>query len=168
MKKLIITTLIMVFSISMSAQSMTIDRLYNHYKGEEGVVAMRIPGFVMRLTCSIADLDGEERQLLRSMRSVTVLTIADPDLYRDVNFTEEVDLSGMKGGYQLLLEVHEGNEDVMIMTREKHGKIRDLIVLVGGDDNVMVHVRGRMKSNLLESLSNVAGIEELRYTREIG
>ncbi len=55
----------------------------------------------MKLAGSIADLEQEEKQLLRSLRSVTVLTIEETDLYPDVNFTEEVNLTNMKGGYQI-------------------------------------------------------------------
>ena len=167
MKKIILSALIIVIGMSLFAQPAGFDRLYYSYKGEEGVVAIRIPGFVMKLAGSIADLDREEKQLLRSLRSVTVLTIEETDLYPDVNFTEEVNLSHMKGGYKLLLEVHDGEEDVMIAAREKNGKIRDLIVIVGGGDNVLVHVRGRMNSNLLENLSEVAGVDELHFTAKI-
>lgn len=167
MKKIILSALLIVFGMSLFAQPAGFDRLYYSYKGEEGVVAIRIPGFVMKLAGSIADLDREEKQLLRSLRSVTVLTIEETDLYPDVNFTEEVNLSQMKGGYKLLLEVHDDDEDVMIAAREKNGKIRDLIVIVGGGDNVLVHVRGRMNSNLLENLAGVAGVEELHFTAKI-
>lgn len=167
MKKLIFFTLIVTFSVSMAAQPAGIDRLYYSYKGEEGVVALRIPGFVMKLAASIAGLDHEEKQLLRSLRSITVLTIEETHLYPGVNFTEEVDLTSMKGGYQLLMEVHDGNKDVIIAVREKKGKIRDLIIVVGGDENVLVHVRGRMDSNLMENLAEVAGIDELRFTAQL-
>jgi hypothetical protein len=167
MKKLILSALIITMGVSLFAQPAGVDRLYYNYKGEEGVVALRIPGFLMKLAGSIADLDREEKQLLRSLRSVTVLTIEETDLYPGVNFTEEVDLSRMKGGYQMLLEVHDGNEDVVIAAREKKGKITDLIVIVGGDENVLVHVRGRMQSDLLENLAEVAGIDELKFTAKI-
>jgi len=167
MKKLILSALIITMGVSLFAQSAGVDRLYYNYKGEEGVVALRIPGFLLKLAGSIADLDREEKQLLRSLRSVTVLTIEETDLYPDVNFTEEVDLSRMKGGYQMLLEVHDGDEDVVIAAREKKGKITDLIVVVGGDENVLVHVRGRMDSNLLENLAEVAGVDELKFTAKI-
>ena len=167
MKKLILSALIITMGVSLFAQSAGVDRLYYNYKGEEGVVALRIPGFLLKLAGSIADLDREEKQLLRSLRSVTVLTIEETDLYPDVNFTEEVDLSRMKGGYQMLLEVHDGDEDVVIAAREKKGKITDLIVVVGGDENVLVHVRGRMQSDLLENLAEVAGIDELKFTAKI-
>ena len=167
MKKIILSALIITFGLTLFAQPAGFDRLYYNYKGEEGVVALRVPGFVIKLAGSIADLDREEKQLLRSLRSVTVLTIEESDLYPDVNFTEEVNLSRMKGGYQILLEVHDGGEDVVIAAREKKGKITDLIVVVGGDENVLVHVRGRINSNLLESLAEVAGIEELHFTSQI-
>ena len=167
MKKLILSALIIAMGASLFAQPKGIDRLYYNYKGEEGVVALRIPGFVMKLAGSIADLDREEKQLLRSLRSVKVLTIEESHLYPGVNFTEEVNFSRMKGDYKLLLEVHDGNEDVVIAAREKNGKITDLIIVVGGDDNVLVHVRGRMNSNLLENLANVAGVDELNFTAQL-
>lgn len=165
MKRLILSLLILSIGITLFAQPAGFDRLYYQYKGEEGVVALRVPGFVMRLAGAIGDLDGEERELLRSLRSVTVLTIEEADLYPGVNFTEEIKLSGKQ--YKLLMEVHDGDEDVIIAAREKNGKIRDLIVVVGGDENVLVHVRGRMESDLLENLANVAGVDELHFTAQL-
>ena len=67
----------------------------------------------------------------------------------------------------MLMEVHEGEEDVIIAAREKNGKLRDLIVVVGGDENVLVHVRGRMDSDLLENLAGVAGVDELHFTAQL-
>jgi hypothetical protein len=167
MKKLILSTLILAFGITLFAQPSGFDRLYYQYKGEEGVVALKVPGFVMKLAGSIADLDREEKELLRSLRSVTVLTIDDSHLYPGLNFTREVNLSNMKNGYKMLLEVHEDDEDVIIAAREKNGKLRDLIVIVGGSDNVLVHVRGRMDSDLLENLADVAGVDKLHFTAQL-
>ena len=167
MKKLFFSAILLTFGLSMFAQPAGFDRLYYEYKGEEGVMALKIPGFVMKLAGSIADLDHEEKALLKSLRSVTVLTIEEDHLYPDVNFAQEINLSNMKGGYKMLMEVHNGDEDVIIAAREKNGKLRDLIVVVGGDDNVLVHVRGRMDSDLLENLAGVAGVEELHFTAQL-
>lgn len=167
MKKLILSLLIISSGLTLFAQPAGFDRLYYQYKGEEGVVALKIPGFVMKLAASIADLDREEKALLKSLRSVTVLTIEDSYLYPDVNFTEEINFSKLNNGYRLLMEVHDEDEDVIIAAREKNGKLRDLIVVVGGDDNVLVHVRGRMESDLLENLAEVAGVDELHFTAQL-
>ena len=130
-------------------------------------MALRIPGIVMRIAGSIADLDHKERELLKSMKSIKILTIGNSSLNNGVNFVDEVDLNNLNSGYNLLLQVKDGDEDVVILAREKRGCIKDLVVLVGGDENVMVHIRGRMHSDLLESLAEVSGIKELRYTKEI-
>jgi len=167
MKKILFTAIILTFGFTLFAQPAGFDRLYYEYKGEEGVVALKIPGFVMKLAGSMADLDREEKALLKSLRSVTVLTIEEEHLYPGVNFTEEINLSNMRGGYKMLMEVHDGDEDVIIAAREKNGKLRDLIVIVGGDDNVLVHVRGRMDSDLLENLAGVAGVDELHFTAQL-
>ena len=167
MKKLILSLLIISIGLTLFAQPAGFDRLYYQYKGEEGVIALKIPGFVMRLAGSIADLDRDEKELLRSLRSVTVLTIEEEHLYPNVNFTDEINLSKLDNNYKLLMEVHEDDEDVIIAAREKNGKLRDLIVVVGGDENVLVHVRGRMESNLLENLAEVAGVDELHFTAQL-
>ena len=167
MKKLILSLLIISTGLTLFAQPAGFDRLYYQYKGEEGVIALKIPGFVMKLAGSIADLDREEKALLKSLRSVTVLTIEESHLYPDVNFTEEINLSKLNNGYSLLMEVHNADEDVIIAAREKNGKLRDLIIVVGGDENVLVHVRGRMESNLLENLAEVAGVDELHFTAQL-
>ncbi len=167
MKKLILSLLIISTGLALFAQPPGFEKLYYQYKGEEGVVALRIPGFVLRLAGSMADLDHEEKALLRSLRSVQVLTIEESYLYPEVNFTEEINLANLNNSYQLLLEVHDGDEDVLIAAREKNGKLRDLVVVVGGDENVLVHVRGRMDSDLLENLAHVAGIDELHFTAQL-
>jgi hypothetical protein len=167
MKKLLFSAILLTFGLSIFAQPAGFDRLYYEYKGEEGVIALKIPGFVMKLAASMADLDHEEKALLKSLRSVTVLTIEEDHLYPGVNFAREINLSRMGDGYKMLMEVHDGDEDVIIAAREKDGKLRDLIVVVGGDDNVLVHVRGRMDSDLLENLAKVAGVDELHFTADI-
>ena len=167
MKKILFSALIIAFSVSLYAQPNGFKDIYYDYKGGEGVVALRIPGFVMRFAGAIADLEGPERKLLRSLKSVTVLTIEEADLYPGVNFAKEMNITNLGSGYHLMLEVHDGDEDVIIAVREKKGKIRDLIVIVGGDENVLVHVRGRMESDLLENLAEVAGVDELHFTAQL-
>ena len=167
MKRLIIAAIALVFSISLFAQPSGYHDVYRTYKGEEGVVALRIPGFLLRFAGMCAGLEHDERELVRCLKSVTVLTIEDDHLYPGVNFASEMDITRMKDNYNVLMEVHDGDEDVIIAAREKKGKITDLIVVVGGDENTLVHVRGRMESDLLEQLAKVSGVKELQITAKL-
>ncbi len=167
MKKLILSAIAILFAISTFAQPAGYNSVYNTYKGEEGVTCIRVPGILMKFAGMCAGLDGVERQLVRSLKSVSVLTIEDQELYPGVNFANEMDQSRMKGDYNIMMEVHDGSEDVIIAVREKKGKITDLIVVVGGEDNTLVHVRGRMNCDLLEELAAVSGIKELEITAKL-
>lgn len=167
MKKLIISTFVIAFCVSLLAQPAGYHNIYNNYKGEEGVMSIHIPGILMKFAGLCAGLEHNERQLLRCLKSVSVLTIENSDLYPGVNFAEEMDLSRMKGDYNLLMEVHDGNDDVIIAAREKKGKITDLIVVIGGEENTLVHVRGRLQSDLLKELAEVSGVKELQITAKL-
>ncbi len=167
MKKLIIASIALVFTVSLFAQPSNYRHLYQSYKGEAGVTSIHVPGFLLKFAGMCAGLEGDERELVRCLKSVTVLTIDDNHLYPGVNFTEEMDITRMKDNYKVMMEVHDGDEDVIIAAREKNGKITDLIVVVGGDDNTLVHVRGRMESDLLQELAKVSGVKELQITAKL-
>ncbi|PID91471.1 MAG: hypothetical protein CSA96_08180 [Bacteroidetes bacterium] len=157
----------LAFSLNTSAQPAGFNKLYHAYKGEEGVVALRIPGCLIRLAGNIGDLDGPERHLLRCLRSVTVLSIDERQLYPGLNFADELKLDAMNENYRLMMEVHDEQEDVIVAAREHRGRITDLIVVVGGSDNVLVHIKGRLRHDMLGSLANVAGIDKFPFTSEI-
>jgi hypothetical protein len=148
-------------STALSAQTIGTEILYQKYKGEEGIISIWLPGIAMKIAASIADLDDEEGDLLRSIRSLRVLTIDDNSLYPDVNFAKEVRLTPGKNGYQVLIEISDGKEDVLILGREKNGKLKDILVLVGGEENVMVHIKGRMNTDMIESIAQVAGLDQV-------
>jgi len=167
MKKLILSSIVILFAISLFAQPAGYKNVYHTYKGEEGVTSIHVPGILMKFAGMCAGLEGTERQLVRSLKSVTVLTIEDQERFPGVNFAKEMDHSRMRGDYNLLMEVHDGDEDVIIAAREHRGKITDLIVVVGGGENTLVHVRGRMNCDLLEELADVSGMKELEITAKL-
>jgi len=168
MKKYIALSFAMILCGSiLSAQSFASEKLYQKYRGEQGVVSVWIPGIAMKLAASIADLDYEEEAFLRSIRSIRVLTIEDQELYPKVNFTREANITNPRNGYQVLLEVYDGEEDVMILGREKNGKLKDIMILVGGSDNVLVHIKGRMNADMLGSLAKVAGIDQIESLSQL-
>ena len=104
-KQLIFSGAFLIFTTSLFAQSGDLNNLYYNYKGEKDVVAIRIPGILMRIAGSIADLDREEKQLLKSMKSIQILTIDSKEANKGVNFVNEVDLQNLNNGYNMLLKV---------------------------------------------------------------
>lgn len=167
MKRTIFVLSILIAGIMLSAQTIGTNNLYQKYKGEKGVISIYIPGFAIRLAGSIADLDREERKLLRSIKSVRILTIEDQERFKGVNFAREAKIKPGQGGFKMMIEVSEGGEDVKILGREKNGKLKDLLILVGGDENVMVHIKGRMNADMIGSLSDIAGLNDINIISQL-
>lgn len=162
MRHLITFSIAVLFaSTNLSSQTLATEILYQKYKGEEGVVSIWLPGIAMKFAASVADLEYEEDAFLRSIRSLRVLTIEDNELYPDVNFVREANIYSPSNGYHVLVQITSDGEDVMILGKEKRGKLKDMLILVGGKDNVMVHIKGRMDADMIGSLAQIAGMEQL-------
>jgi hypothetical protein len=167
MKRIIIQFAIVMFASGLSAQSSDINHLFNSYSGEEDVISLYIPGFLCRIGAAIGDLDAPERELLNSIRSVRILVSDNEELNRHVNFAKEVNYRSHRSDYQLLLEVHDSGSDVLIMGKERNGLVSELLIVVGGDDNAVICIKGRMDKDLLDALYEVTGVEECRYIKAI-
>ena len=167
MKRIITAIFVLALGTGIFAQSGDINRLYHKYQGESDVVALYIPGFLCRLSANIGDLDREEEILLRSIKSVRVLVIENEHINSRVNFVDEIDLDSENPDYVHMLTVHEEDQDVLILGRKKGESIRDLVIIVGGEENVMVSIKGRFDTDMLCALAGVTGIEQMKYTKEL-
>lgn len=167
MKKAIILICLAVFGVGLQAQTNEFDELYNAFKAEDGVMNLYIPGFVCRMAGNIADLEKEEQDLLRSIHSIKLLVIENPEINKQINLARV--LAGVEPdkGVVPLLRVQDGDEDVLILAKEDNKRITELYVVVGGEENVMIRIRGRMDRDLMNSLYDVTGIEQIKYTAKI-
>jgi hypothetical protein len=167
MKRILFAAFCLILGHILYSQTYELDRLYNTYRGEEDVISVFIPGFACRLAASIGEMETQEQELLRSIKSLRIQVIENKEINRTVNYVHAY--AGMKqgGGYFPMLEVHDKGEDVLILARQKEEIIRELVILVGGEENVMIWVKGRMDQDLMKNLFKVTGIEQSRYTKEI-
>ena len=63
--------------------------------------------------------------------------------------------------YKELVVVKEADQEVLVLAKEEDGKIRELLVLVGGEDNVLVSVEGNFTMDDLEALGDLDGLDKL-------
>lgn len=167
MKRIFIPIILILLVSEIAAQSTEIDHLYNSCRGEEDVISLYIPGFLCRMCAAIGDLDDAERELLYSIKSLRILVSENRELNQHVNFVKEMSDGKHRSDYLLLLEIHDSEDDVLILGKEKEGFVSDLLIVVGGDENALICIKGRMNKDLLDALYEVTGIEECLYTKEI-
>jgi len=167
MKNAIVLLCLVVFGAGLKAQNSEFNAIYSAFRGEEGVVSLNLPGILCRMVGNIADLDEEEQELLRSIHSIKLLVIENPEINRQINLAKVLGVVEPDKGVVPLLQVHNEDEDVLILAKEENNRISELYVIVGGSENVMIRIKGRMDRDLMKSLFDVTQLEQTRYTQRI-
>jgi hypothetical protein len=95
--------------------------------------------------------------MLSSLKGIRVLTVEDPELNKTLDFYAELEKDGFfkNNGYEVLMEVTEPNEVVRFLAKDAgNGKISDLLLVVGGDDNTLISISGVINP---EDISKITG-----------
>ena len=130
-----------------------VSEAFTKYRFKDGVTTVSIPGWVIGLASNIADLDKAEREILQSIDRVKVLAIEDNELNERVDLHREFyEQINKKGEYEELLAVHDNDENVTIFGKMDESVISEMVILVGGDDNAMIYLKGEIKPELINNM----------------
>jgi hypothetical protein len=89
--------------------------------------------------------------------SVQILTIEDTDAYPDVNFYEEIEKDLNTEDYAEVMTVNDGSEVVRMWMKAEANKVLEFLLIVGGDDNVLIYITGDFDMDDLEELAETFG-----------
>lgn len=165
MKKIALFVTILMVPVFLTAQKSPIDKLFKKYYGHEGFTTVLVNQEMFevfsKMEKSEGEINGEFGGVLGNINRVRVLAQEDEgEKTEGINFMEE--LEGMEfDEYKELVMVKESNEEVLVLAREEGGKLSELLVIVSGDENVLVSIEGKFTMEDLESLSQLEGLEGL-------
>jgi len=165
MKKIAFFVTVLMIPVLLSAQNSPIDKLFEKYYGHEGFTTVLVNQDMFKVMSKMekseGELEGDMGGLLGNIKRVRVLAQEEEgEEMEGINFMEELD--GMEfNDYKDLVFVKESDEEVRVLAKEDGGKLAELLVIVSGDDNVLVSVEGRFSMDDLEALSALEGIEGL-------
>lgn len=157
MKRNILLLLGIVIVLSSCSYESGVSEAYNKYRFKEGVTTVSVPGWVIRLAAGFADLEESERELLESIDKVKVIAVDDDHLNKTIDLHEEFyDRIHARKEYEELLVVRDDNESVTIFGVMDDDVIKEMLILVGGDDNALVYLKGEISPDLLNDKVNLS------------
>lgn len=124
---------------------------YNKYRLKDGVVTVSVPGWVVHLAAKFGDLDKPERELLESIDRVKVIAVDDPELNDKIDLHKEFyEKIRHNEHYEELMAVHNDDENVTVFGVMEDDVIKEMLILVGGDDdNALVYIKGNISPDLI-------------------
>lgn len=162
MKKILPFIVIALFIFTSCDTNTGVSEAFLKYAHREGVTSVSVPGWLISLGANFADLSEDERELLESIDKVKVLSLENGDFNGEVNLNKEFKFKiNPNGEYEELLTVNEEDENVTIFGKLDDDVITELIILVGGDDNAIVYVKGEIRPELINNVIDVHHPEDL-------
>ena len=160
MKKLAFLIILLIPLMGM-AQKSPIDKLFEKYANKDGLTTVNISGALLGFASKIDS--GPESDLLADLDGVRILAVDDDQLNKDLDFYKELESDGFfkDHDYEVLMEVTEKDEVVRFFARDAGGgKFSELLLVVGGDDNALISIRGIIDP---DNIGKITGALDIDY-----
>jgi hypothetical protein len=155
MKTILLFLLATLLLFSSCEYNPGVSEAFTKYRFKDGVTTITIPGWVINLAANFGDIEKSERELLQSIDKVRVLVVEDDDLNARINLHREFSTKiNRKNDYEELMTVRDKNEDITIFGKMDEFVIKEMVILVGGEDNAMIYVRGEIDPRILKEQIN--------------
>ena len=154
MKRVILFAFVVALPALMMAQNSAVDKLFNKYKGQDGVTTVQISPelFQMVNAMGIDELDNSEIPFDK-VASVKILTLEDEEKFQGVNFYDEIKGELKTDDFAEVMTVDDGGETVRMWMKADKAVVSEFLLIIGGDDNVLIYITGNFNMNDLEGLA---------------
>jgi hypothetical protein len=161
MKKLVLF-LAVVLPLAVLAQKTAVDNLFEKYANQKGFTTVNISGKLLGFASQLDTGDEATSDMLAGLKGIRVLSVEDDELNKTIDFYKELESEGFfkDNDFEVLMEVTEENEVVRFLAKDAgDGKISDLLLVVGGDDNALISISGVIDPESIGKITNAMNID---------
>lgn len=160
MKKLIFLVSSMAIASCTFAQKDIVGDVFSKYAGAQGVTTVNVTGEMLNLFTQV-EQQMQDTVFSSKLSEVRILALEkNCDKPATLDLRAEVYDKLDKSVYKEMLSVKQTDEDVVILIKESNGRIHELLIIAGGnDDNALIQVKGDM---LLSEMAQMAGKYQMK------
>jgi hypothetical protein len=144
MKRLMMLMAVLV-PMALAAQKSPVDKLFEKYANQKGFTTVNISGKLLGFAGKLDSGDTETSKMLNNLTGIRILTVEDESITGKLDFYQELEGDGFfkNNNYESLMDVTESDQVVRFFARDAGGgKFSELLLVVGGDDNTLISIRG--------------------------
>ena len=139
MKKLMIGTVIVMCSIAASAQNDAIAKFFTKYQSDETFSQVTISGKMFSMMANLTGDTDEEKAMISSISKIKGLKILSKNEARNSRELYKEAISMIpSNSFEELMAIRDKDKDMKFYTKEAGGKISELVMVMGGNDEFMV------------------------------
>ncbi|MGD0341321.1 MAG: DUF4252 domain-containing protein [Bacteroidales bacterium] len=162
MKKSLLIFAVLLFCMSVKAQTSPVDELFDKYADKEGFTSVFISGKMFGMLAQLQPADSDKPNNFPKISSIRILTEDSLNLPK-VNFYNELSKKLDFSAYEELMVVKEQQEVTKFLIRKSGNTISEFLLISGGNGkNSLISIKGDIDLKQLSELSKTTGIEELQ------
>ncbi len=140
MKKVMLGVVMMVLlSVAAQAQNDVIAKFFSKYDGDETFSKVSISGKMFSMMANIDGNTEDEKAMISAISKIKGLKILKKDDARNSRELYKEALSMVPAGqFEELMTVRDKDKDMKFFTKESGGKISELVMVLGGNEEFLV------------------------------
>jgi hypothetical protein len=140
MKKVMLgVVMVVLLSVAGQAQNDVIAKFFNKYDGDESFSKVSISGKMFSMMANIDGNTEDEKAMISAISKIKGLKILKKDDARNSRELYKEALSMVPTGqFEELMTVRDKDQDMKFFTKESGGKISELVMVLGGNEEFLV------------------------------
>ncbi len=168
MKKFVFTIVVLLGTLSLSAQSKVVDKLFEKYSERDGFTTVVITKHMFNLFSNVeTEADDEYMNMIKNLKNIRILT-GPENSEEGVNFYDEIMKELPKKEYEELMVIHDSDKDIKFLVKEENNIVSELLMVIGSKtDNVLISITGNIDMKSISKLSKSMGIQGMENLDKI-
>lgn len=139
MKKFVAGVVMMVAAVGLQAQDNAISRFFSKYQGDESFSQVTISSKMFGLFTNMEADKPEDKEVLDAISKIKGLRVLAKEEARNSRelYKEAMTMIPVKE-YEELMTVRDKDKDMKFFIKEAAGKISELVMVMGGNEEFMV------------------------------
>lgn len=147
------TALILLFALTFqTAEAKRKDKSLKHYlkeiKSNNNCESISVPWLFIRLSAYFVK-DAPVKEALRSLDKISVISSEEKRAIDVSDLCKFLDKN-----YLTLMSVKESNQLVRVYGKTKRDKLRELLLIVSGEDNAIIQLKGEISPKSISKIVN--------------
>jgi hypothetical protein len=156
MKKITIISCFAFIALTISAIQNPVDHIFQKYAGMEGITSVQVSKGMLKMLANMDTSDQELNALAGSVNSIYILHAPSKSIGdMKIDFYKESMDDFPLAKYNELMRVNSPDQDLLFLVDEMNGIVRELLIIGGGEENVLISIRGNIELNKLASLASI-------------
>jgi hypothetical protein len=171
MKKIVIGVLMMMGAFMANAQNDAIAKFFTKYQNDESFSQVTISGKMFSMMSNIEGDGEDEKAMINSISKIKGLKILSKSEARNSRelYKEAISMIPSKD-FEELMSIRDKDKDMKFFTKESGGKISELVMVMGGNEEFMVMtIFGEINLKEISKIGKsvkIDGLENLEKVKE--